>query len=146
MRLMSCGQCEYFCVNEGMTFRFRGSDGFFLKISNLNTEERNFISLIEYNKTAQIAFFPRATDAFVLYAQFPVDFSQFKRFVLAELQLPRLSEPQIFMFCSFWNEYRKLDDSRFRAVRTCFDVNGRPELESNRKIYVICDWAQVQMF
>ena len=104
------------------------------------------MSLSEFHKSVANGFISCAIDSFVLYGQFPTDYSQFKRFVLAELKLPRLSEPEIFMFCSFWKEYRKLDDFRFRAVRTCFEVNGRPELESQRKIYVICDWAQIHKF
>ena len=125
-------------------FVYRGCEGFFIKISNLDSEDRGFSSLAEYNKTAETMFVPRASNSFVMYSQFPDDYVSFKRFVVKELKLPRLAEPVIIMYCSFSNEFRKLDDSRYRAVKTCYDLKGRPALEAHRKVYVICDWAQLQ--
>ena len=122
---------------------FRGVDAFFLKISNVDREDRNFPSLSDYNLTSPSAFVPRATHAFVTYSNFPVDFEPFKRFVVAELKLPRLANPLVFMYCSFWEAFRQLDHSRYHAVKSCFAKNGPPALEAHRKIYVVCDWSQI---
>jgi len=122
---------------------YRGPEGFCLKITNIDSSDRNFASLRDYKLTVAGDFLPRASLAFVTYSKFPKNFDDFKRFVVSELKLPRLADPQIFMFCSFWNEIRLLNDARYVAVKTCLEMNGRPALASHRKIYVVCDWAQV---
>ena len=122
---------------------FRGPEGFCLKITNIESSDRNCASLRDFNLTIAGDFVPRATLAFVTYSKFPENFEGFKHFVVTQLKLPRLADPQIFMFCTFWNEFRLLDGARYVAVKTCLEMNGRPGLASHRKIYVVCDWAQV---
>ena len=126
---------------------FRGPEGFCIKITNIESSDRDFVSLRDFNLShVDGEFIPRATHAFVTYLKFPVDFDEFERFVVSELKLPRLADPQIFMYCSFWDEIRLLDEPRYRAAKSCLDIKGRPALACHRKIYVICDWAQIHRF
>ena len=76
---------------------FRGVFAFFLKISNVDREDRNFPSLHDYNLTSSVPFVPRATHAFVLYANFPDVFPSFKRFVLTELKLPTCGSSHVYV-------------------------------------------------